>query len=72
MTCQQIFTLGLLVWNVFVFLTYGVDKGKARRQTYRISEKALLLQAFFGGGVGAMLGGMFFHHKTRKWYFQLV
>lgn len=72
MRIQQLGTLLLLAWNLFVFLVYGLDKGKARQQDYRIPEKTLLLMALFGGGLGACLAGYFFHHKTRKWYFQLT
>ncbi|WP_236683000.1 DUF1294 domain-containing protein [Streptococcus sp. X16XC17] len=62
----------LLFWNVFSFLVYGLDKGKARKGIYRISEKKLLLITYFFGGVGAYIGAYFFHHKTRKWYFQIA
>lgn len=43
---------------------YGVDKWKAQRNRWRISEKMLLFISIIGGSVGA-LGGMYtFHHKT--------
>ncbi|RKW01594.1 MAG: DUF1294 domain-containing protein, partial [Streptococcus sp.] len=38
----------------------------------RIPEKTLLLSALAAGGLGALLGGRLFHHKTRKWYFWLA
>lgn len=69
MTGKQALTLALLVWNVLVFLTYGLDKGRARQGAYRISEKTLLLQTLVGGGLGALCAGYAFRHKTRKWYF---
>lgn len=56
----------LVIWNVFVFLMYGIDKYKARHNKWRISENMLLGSAFFGGALGAFVGMMFFHHKTRK------
>ena len=43
----------LIIWNVIVFLTYGIDKLKAIKNGWRISEKALLMLAFCMGGVGA-------------------
>lgn len=61
-----------LGWNLMVFLLYGWDKRKAVRQQYRIPEKTLLLSALAAGGLGALLGGRVFHHKTRKWYFWLT
>ncbi|HEL1584027.1 TPA: DUF1294 domain-containing protein [Streptococcus suis] len=72
MTIQQLASLSLLVWNLVTFVTYGIDKGKARNEAYRISEKTLLFMAYFFGGVGAWSGGSFFHHKTRKWYFKMA
>lgn len=60
----------LLTWNLVVLVMYGVDKRKAIKGNWRISEKTLLLSALFWGGLGAMIGGKLFHHKTQKWYFQ--
>lgn len=65
-------TLALLIWNLLIFLIYGIDKSKARRGTWRIPEKVLLTIALICGGLGAWLAGIAFHHKTRKWYFKMV
>ena len=65
-------TFVLLIWNLLVFMIYGIDKSKARKGAWRIPEKYLLLFAFFLGGFGAWLAGITFHHKTRKWYFKTV
>ena len=65
-------TFVLLIWNLIIFLIYGIDKFKARRDTWRIPEKYLLSFAFLCGGFGALLAGVTFHHKTRKWYFKTV
>ena len=72
MSVKQGFTLFLMIWNLIVFLVYGLDKGKARKGSYRISEKTLLLMTYVGGGLGAWAGGTHFRHKTQKKYFQLV
>ena len=64
--------LALLIWNLLIFLIYGIDKSKARRGAWRIPEKILLLLALTCGGFGAWLAGIRFHHKTRKWYFKTV
>ena len=61
-----------LLWNLIVFLLYGWDKRKAKKNHYRIPEKTLLLSALAAAGLGALLGGRLFHHKTRKWYFKTV
>ena len=56
----------IIMWNVVVFALYGIDKRKAVKEEWRISERTLLLIAFFFGGIGAILGGNLFHHKTKK------
>lgn len=59
----------LLLINIAAFALFGADKRKAKRNAWRISEKALFLSAVLGGSLGAMIGMRFFHHKTRHWYF---
>lgn len=61
-----------LVWNVIIFLMYGVDKLKAKRDAYRISEFTLLWCAFVMGAVGAFFGSKAFHHKTQKTKFKIL
>ena len=56
------------VWaviNLFVFGLYGDDKRRAKSGQWRIPERVLLFAALFGAP-GALLGMLFFHHKTRK------
>lgn len=65
-------TLALLIWNLLIFLIYGIDKSKARRGAWRVPEKILLILGLACGGFGAWLAGIIFHHKTRKWYFKTV
>ena len=52
--------------NLIAFITYGVDKHKAKAHRYRIPEATLILLAAVGGSLGALLGMLVFHHKTRK------
>ena len=54
------------VWNVFVAAVYGLDKLKAKAKKRRISERTLLLLAFFMGAVGAFFGVFFLNNKNRK------
>jgi len=56
--------------NLFVFLFYGIDKWKAVHHRWRISESMLLGAAVFGV-FGALLGMLFWHHKTKKPKFYL-
>lgn len=53
-----------LLINIITFVVYGIDKWKAQRNRWRISEKMLLFLAIIGGSVGALAGMYTFHHKT--------
>ncbi|MGF0111236.1 DUF1294 domain-containing protein [Streptococcus sp. SGI.013] len=65
-------TIGLLFWNLLVYMTYVSDKNKARRKQWRIPEKVLLLESLLLGGMGAMFAAYQWRHKTRKWYFVMT
>lgn len=54
----------LLIINIIAFIMYGIDKWKAQRNQWRISEKMLLFLAVIGGSAGALAGMYIFHHKT--------
>ena len=51
--------------NVVTFFMYGVDKWKAKRSKWRVSETALIWMAVLGGSIGAWLGMKVWHHKTQ-------
>lgn len=55
----------LLVYNVIVFVVYGVDKRRARKKEWRIPERTLLLIAALFGAAGALAGMLAFRHKTK-------
>ena len=55
----------LLAVNVVAFAAFGIDKYKAKRGLWRISEATLLLLAVVGGSIGALLGMRIWHHKTQ-------
>ena len=57
--------------NLAVFIVYGADKLKAERNKWRISERTLLLLAFFAP-FGAIAGMLIFRHKTRKKLFTIL
>ena len=63
--------IALGVWNLIVFLVYGLDKYKAKADQWRTPEKTLLLLAFLFGGPGAFLGMKIFHHKTKHKLFTI-
>ncbi len=55
----------ILAINVAAFITYGIDKWKAKKSLWRIRETALLALAVLGGSIGAWLGMRVWHHKTK-------
>jgi len=57
--------------NLLAFLLMGIDKRRARRNKWRISERTLFLFPVLGGTLGGIAGMVLFHHKTRHWYFRL-
>ena len=42
-----------------------IDKERAKKKEWRISEKTLLTLGFFGGAIGGVLGMYLFRHKTK-------
>ena len=54
----------LLAINTVAFIVYGIDKYKAKKAKWRISEATLLLLAVLGGSIGAWMGMKVWHHKT--------
>ena len=54
----------LLAVNIATFFLYGIDKYKAKKGRWRISEITLLLMAVIGGSIGAWAGMRLWHHKT--------
>ena len=54
----------LLAINIASFFLYGIDKYKAKKNQWRISEATLLTMAAIGGSIGAWAGMRLWHHKT--------
>jgi uncharacterized membrane protein YsdA (DUF1294 family) len=70
-TTLFIFLVILISINLTVFIFFAVDKGAARKNLRRTSERTLLFLAFFGP-FGAYLAMKICRHKTRKSIFYLV
>ncbi len=70
MTFNIIFTGYLLVINLIGYIIMGVDKKRAIRGAWRISEASLFAVALLGGALGCILGMNHFRHKTKHWYFK--
>lgn len=63
-TLLYITLIYLAVINAVTFVIYGVDKWKAKKSKWCISEATLLGMAVIGGSIGAWLGMKVWHHKT--------
>ena len=71
---EQIFTIKniviyLLAINLISFLAMLIDKKKAQKGSYRISEKTLMVLALIGGSIGGLCGMYLFRHKTKHFRF---
>ena len=66
-------TIAVVYWiviNIIGFVIMGIDKKRAIRGAFRISEASLFLTALLGGALGCTLGMNHFRHKTKHWYFK--
>ena len=54
----------LFAINIVSFFLYGIDKYKAKKNKWSISEATLLIIAVIGGSIGAWVGMRLWHHKT--------
>ena len=54
----------LFAINIVSFFLYGIDKYKAKKGRWRISEATLLMMAVIGGSIGAWAGMRLWHNKT--------
>lgn len=61
---MDIITGYLVTVNIVSFILYGIDKYKAKRGKWRISEATLLAVAVIGGSIGAWMGMKVWRHKT--------
>lgn len=57
--------------NLIAFILMGIDKKKAKKGAFRVSEASLFVFALLGGAIGSSMGMLTFHHKTNHWYFQI-
>ncbi len=59
------------VINILGFFAMGIDKWKAKHNSWRIPEKSLFMFTILGGWIGTILGMYIFRHKTKKKYFTI-
>ena len=68
---KEILILYLLLINAAAFLLMLIDKWKAKKNLWRISEATFMSTAILGGSIGALLGMYTVRHKTRHLKFTL-
>lgn len=61
----------LVIINIVTFIVMGIDKNRAKKKKWRISEGALLTLAVLGGSIGGIAGMYTFRHKTQKKRFSI-
>ncbi len=70
MTLIIICSIYFIIINIIGYVIMGIDKKRAIRGAFRISEASLFMVALLGGSLGSILGMQHFRHKTRHWYFK--
>ena len=61
----------LIIINIIGFLVMYIDKQKAKKGKWRISEKTIFIITVLGGGIGTISGMYAFRHKTQKLHFTI-
>lgn len=62
---KEILIAYLVVINLVAIVLMYIDKQKAKKHKWRISENTLIGVAILGGGIGALWGMHVFRHKTK-------
>lgn len=62
---NNLFLYYILLINFIGLCLMYIDKSKAIRNQWRISESKLLLVSIVGGNIGSLLGMNLFRHKTK-------
>lgn len=65
MAGQQVGIIYLMVMNLAGLAVMGIDKRRAKKREWRISERTLFLISIAGGSIGTWMGMYVFRHKTR-------
>jgi uncharacterized membrane protein YsdA (DUF1294 family) len=60
-----------LIMNLIGLIIMRIDKNRAIKHQYRISENTLWLVAIFGGAVGTTAGMKLYRHKTKHLSFKI-
>ncbi|MCQ2345872.1 MAG: DUF1294 domain-containing protein [Paludibacteraceae bacterium] len=68
----KLLAIYITIVNLAAFITYSIDKWKARSNQRRVPEDSLLWLAWLGGGIGALLAMLIFRHKTKHKKFLIL
>ena len=60
---KELFVGYLIVINLVAIILMYIDKQKAKKHQWRISEDTLIGVSIIGGGIGALWGMHVFRHK---------
>lgn len=61
----------LILINLISFLTFALDKNRARKNKWRTPEKSLMTLSIMGGSLGSLIGVYLMKHKTQRKKFTL-
>lgn len=62
----------LISINLLSFISFGIDKRRAKNKSWRIPESTLFTLTILGGSLGSILGMSFFKHKTKRKNFKII
>lgn len=68
---KELFYLYIILINVITFISFVVDKNRAKKKRWRIPENRLLFLALLGGTTGGLIGMFMARHKTKHLKFTL-
>lgn len=66
----NIFLCYLVLINILGYALMYIDKRKAIKKRWRISEHNLILVSILGGSIGSLIGMYTFRHKTKHLKFK--
>ena len=62
----------VVLCSIVSFALFAMDKSRAQKNKWRISEATLIGSAFIMGGLGALLAMKFLRHKTQHTSFKIL
>ena len=68
---ENLLLVYLLIINIISFICMFIDKQRAIKHKWRISEYTLISLATVGGSFGILSGMYTFRHKTKKAKFKI-